>query len=270
MKKIIDKIVKSIKSKVDIEPEIGIVVSFGLSEIIDRIEDRVELPFKDIDGLVTLGKDATTCKFYFGTIAGKKVVVMYDRLHYYQGYKPSEVVLPIYALKELGCKVLVNSSAVGAINKRIKVGDIVLFSDHLNFSNRNPLIGVDCEPYGFRFFDMTNAYNYDLLNQAYSVGKNLGIGLKKGVYIEFMGPNGETPAEIHMAQIMGADVVGFHVANEVVAARYCGMEVIGVSLVTNHASAFSRSKIRYEDIKYNRQVASGYFGEYLYSLIKSL
>lgn len=270
MKTIINRIVESIKTKTKIEPEIGVIVSYGLSEIIDRIENKVEIPFKDIDGMVTLGKDKNMARFYFGTIGGKKVIVMYDRLHYYQGYKFYEVVLPIYVMKELGCKILIDSSAVGAINKKIKVGDIFLFTDHLNFSNRNPLIGVDCEPYGYRFFDMTNAYNPSLLDKAYNVGKILGIRLKKGVYIEFQGPSGETPAEIHMAQIMGADVVGFHIANEVIAARYCGMDVIGLALVTNHASAFSSSKIRYEDIKYNREVASGYFGEYLYNLIKNL
>ncbi len=270
MKDRIDKIVKQIKAKSKIEPELGIVVSHGLSEILDRVENKQEIYLKDLDGFVTMGKDDERAKFILGTISDKKVMIMYDRLHFYNGYKASDVVMPIYVMKELGCKTLIESCAVGAINRKIRVGDIVVFSDHLNFSSRNPLIGENCEPYGYRFFDMTDAYNANLLDTAYKTGKDLGIRMKKGVYVEFMGPTGETHAEIHLAQIMGADVVGFHVANEVVAAKYCGLDVVALALVTNYASAYSGSRLRYEDIKYNRQVASGYFGEYLYNLIKTL
>ena len=108
--------------------------------------------------------------------------------------------MPIYIMKELGCKTIIESCAVGAINRKIKVGDIVLFKDHINFSSHNSLIGDNGDPYGSKFFDMTEAYNYDLQDKAYKTGKELGINIKKGVYIEFMGPAGETHAEIHLAQ----------------------------------------------------------------------
>ena len=266
----LQKITESLKSQINIVPEVGIIVSRGMGELIDSIENKITVGFNKVEGLKAIGSDKEKGKFYAGVLNGKNVLIMYGRLHDYKGYKEEESVLPIYAMKELGCKTLIINGVVGAVSGKLEVGDIVSVTDHINFSGRNPLYGHEYKPYGARFFDMTGAYSERLIKSAEEAAKELKIKIKRGVLGEFLGPTAETAAEVGMAKQLGCDCLGFHFVGEVIAARYAEMEVYVCALVTNYASAFSGNKLKYEDVQFNRQCASGYSSELMLEFLKRI
>lgn len=266
----IDKIVENIKKKIDnAQGTIGIILGHCFNDFLEYVEDKVEIAFKDITGLKVLGSDIDENKFVFGSIYNKKVIVVIGRTHYSIGYEEQDVAIPVYILKELGCKNLILCSSVGAINHKIKVGDVVTFTDQINFTGRNPLNCSDITKYGHKFFDMTEPYDLNMINTLSEVAKReMGIKVKKGVVMEFTGPTAETASESRFASMIGADIIGFNICCEVIAANYCKLPVISYSLVTNYASAFSNTKIKHEDIVYNRKCASSYYLELLARFIK--
>ncbi len=271
MESVVDKIVSFIKTKTDIVPEIGVILSSNFEDFLDEVEEKVEIKYTDIPEFVVYGKAKECGKFVLGKIHGKTVIVMDHRLHYHNGYQPQEIGTPIYAMKELGCKKLIISASVGSLSKKIKVGDIVTFTDQINLSGKSPLLGYNEYRYGHKFIYMTKPFDTEMIDKLiYTAKQELAIKVKKGLFIEFMGPNGETVAESLLAKQIGADAIGFNVTSEVIACKYCGLSVIALALVTNYGSAFSGGKIKHEDIEYNRKCASGYYIDTLSTFIKNL
>ncbi len=263
----IDKIVEKIRSKVDIKPHTtAVILGKTFDDFLDKIEDRVILPFSDIPELKAIGNDKDNL-FVFGKIGGKDVVVVFGRIHYNYGYESDDVATLIYVLKALNCNELILTTSVGSLNPKIKVGDIVTATDHINLTGRNTLYKNSREEFGNVFVDMTDAYNTQMIDAFSFVAKTrLGIKIKKGVLVEFGGPSVETPSESKFARQIGGDFTGFNVVNEVVACKYCDLPVVMIGLVTNYASFMSSGKIKHEDIVYNRKCASSYFYELLYNL----
>lgn len=268
----IDKIVEFINKKVsDTKGSVGIIIGTCFADFLDEIENKTEIYFKDIPGLKVLGPDKDENKFVFGSLNGRKVIVSLGRIHYYLGYSYQDVATPVFVLKELGCEKLVISSSVGAINHKIKVGDIVTFTDHINLTGRNPLYASTFDKYGHKFVDMIDAYDEEMIdNLIITAKREMAIKVKKGVVIEFPGPSAETISETKLAHSIGADVIAFNVCSEIIAAKYCDLPVCTYALVTNYASAYTSSKIKHEDIVYNRKCASTYYLELLSKFIKNL
>jgi len=268
----IDKIVESIKKQIpEKKYSIGIIIGSSFSDIIDEIQDKVVINFKDLNGLKVLGTDIEENKFIFGRYHQKDVIVVLGRIHYNLGYEPEDVSTIIYILKELGCEKLILTTSVGAISKKIKVGDIVTFNDQINFTSRNPLSGSTYDKYGQKFIDMIEPYDEEMQDiLTVTAKKEMSIKIKKAVIMEFAGPNAETISETKIAYLLGADVVAFNICCEVISAKYCGLPVVGYGLVTNYASAYSNSKIKHEDIVYNRKCASNYYLELLGRFVENL
>ena len=220
-------------------PRIAVVLGSGLGEFASRIHGD-EVPFDALPGFPVPTVAGHSGKF----IVGERTVVMAGRVHYYEGHPMQDVVLPVFLLHRLGVRTLVVTNAAGGINRSFKVGELVLIRDHVNLMGINPLRGPNPQQ-GPRFPDMSRAYTPQLRELARSVSE---VPLKEGVYAGFHGPSYETPAEIHMAEVIGADLAGMSTVPEVIAASYLGMRVLGISCVTNMAAGVLPQKINHQEV----------------------
>lgn len=222
----------SLRKLTDFVPEIGITLGSGLDKIADSIAIEQEISYKDITAMPTSSVSGHKGSFIFGTLEGKKVVAMRGRVHYYEGYTPQEVVIPIRLMAMLGAKTVILTNASGGVNESFNGGDIMLLTDHISLVP-SPLIGKNYDDLGERFPDMSEVYDKELRSLVLSCAKEFNIELKQGVYIQFSGPNYETPAEVRMARTLGADAVGMSTAIEAVALRHMKVKVIGLSCICN-------------------------------------
>ncbi len=229
------------------QPEIGIVLGSGLGNLADEYNEFA-IPYSDIPGFVKSTIEGHKGKLVFANIAGKNVVMMQGRNHYYEGHSMAEITYPIKVMKELGVNTLILTNAAGAINKSFRLGDLMVITDHINFMGANPLLGPNDPKFGPRFPDMSEVYNKDLIKVVDNAGRFLGLNLKHGVYFASSGPSYETPAEIRMARILGADAAGMSTVPEAIVANYCGMEVLGISCITNYASGVSTKKLEHAEV----------------------
>lgn len=221
-------------------PPIGIILGSGLGNYVSSIEGQI-LPFTQIKGF-----PRTTVEGHKGVYKfGKDILIQAGRFHYYEGYSLDDVVLPVFLMWKLGIKTLIITNASGGINKSYRAGEFILIKDHINFIGSNPLIGGNNDEYGPRFPDMTEAYPKNLRQLAQ---ETTGFNLKEGVYAALTGPSYETPAEIRMLRIMGADMVGMSTVPEVIAANYLGIEVLGISCVTNLAAGILDTPLSHEEV----------------------
>lgn len=216
------------------EPAVGIVLGSGLGKLADKIEDRTVVPYKEIPGFPVSTAIGHKGNFIYGKLGGKNVLAMQGRFHYYEGYPMELVTLPIRVMKVLGIKYLFVSNAAGGVNFDFKVGDLMVIRDHINLLP-NPLIGKNLDEFGPRFPDMTRPYDPKLIRAAEEVAAELGIALKKGVYLAGTGPSYETPAEYKYFRLIGADAVGMSTIPEVIVARHSSIPVFGMSVITNEA-----------------------------------
>ena len=217
------------------KPEIGIILGSGLGPLADQVENAVQVPFGEVPHMRKSTASGHVGRFVCGTLAGKCVLAMQGRLHGYEGYTSQEVAFPVWVMHELGISTLITTNAAGAINESYSVGDFCMMVDHINFTGRNPIAGVEPDGIAFRFFSMKDAYDPQLRALAQSVAEREGINLQAGVYLGLLGPSFETPAEIRMFSRWGADTVAMSVCEEVIAARHVGMRVLGISLCSNMA-----------------------------------
>lgn len=215
----------------DFKPLVGVVLGSGLGGFVSNVDIRYTIPYSEIKGFPVSTVAGHDGKLIFGMVDGVPVVVMKGRFHYYEGYSPSVVTLPIRVMKLLGVRYLMLSNAAGAINSDFRIGDVMLINNHINFIP-NPLIGANDSSFGVRFPDMKHPYSERLLSMA----RSLGMNLREGVYVALTGPSYETAAEVNMLRTMGGDVVGMSTAPEVIVARHASMEVFAVSVVTNDTS----------------------------------
>ena len=237
-----------IRSKVDIKPEIGLILGSGLGMLGEEVENKTIIEYKDIPNFPVSTVEGHKSRFVFGEMNGKKVAVMQGRFHYYEGYDIQDVVFPVWVMKAIGINKLIVTNAAGGVNTSYKPGSLMLIKDHINFASKNPLIGRNIEEFGPRFPDMSAAYSSRLIDMAKQCAGSMELELEEGVYTFFTGPNYETPAEIKAARILGADAVGMSTVPEVVAANHCGLEVLGISCITNMAAGILDQPLNHQEV----------------------
>ncbi len=236
MNPVYEKLLKcydSIQKKIDFKPEIALVLGSGLGDYGETIDIVATLDYHDIEGFPTSTVEGHKGRFIFGYIQGVPVVCMQGRVHYYEGYAMSDVVLPTRLMKMMGAKVLFLTNAAGGLNFDFHAGDFMMITDHIMTFVPSPLIGENINELGARFPDMSDVYKKDLQDIIRGTANELGIKLQEGVYIQLTGPNYETPAEVRMCRALGADAAGMSTAAEAVAANHMGMKVCGISCITN-------------------------------------
>ena len=224
-----------ILQRISCRPLWAITLGSGLGRLADEIERPTVIPYSEIPGFRRSTAVGHKGNLIVGELNGTEVIALQGRFHYYEGYTMDEVTLPVRVMSELGVQRLVVSNAAGAVNPDYRVGDIMLISDHINLMP-NPLIGPNRDEYGVRFPDMTEAYSPTLRSAARKAAAELGIGLREGVYIATTGPSYETLAEYRFFRTIGADAVGMSTVPEVIVARHCGIEVLGLSVITNQSN----------------------------------
>ncbi|GAB6189213.1 purine-nucleoside phosphorylase [Marinitoga arctica] len=224
-----------IKSKIKNKPEIAIVLGTGLYSITEKLENTLSISYSEIPNFPVSTAPGHKGVLMFGEISGKSVMLMNGRFHYYEGYTMKEVTFPIRVMQELGIKILIVTNAAGGMNPNFEVGNPCIITDHINFMGDNPLIGPNCEEWGPRFPDMSEAYDKELTEKAISTAKKLGIPVYTGVYLGITGPTFETPAELKMMRNFGADLVGMSTVPEVIVANHAGIKVLGLSAITDKA-----------------------------------
>jgi purine-nucleoside phosphorylase len=245
-----------VRSKTAAKPKIGVVLGSGLGAFADSLREAVRIPYGAIPGFPASTAAGHAGQLIVGTLGAADVAVMSGRFHLYEGYSAREVTSGIRLFHELGVRRVVLTNAAGGINLEFARGALVLISDHINLQGANPLVGPSPET-GARFPDMTEAYSAQLRELASRTAGELGISLYEGVYAAVLGPSYETPAEIRFLKTIGADLVGMSTVAETIAANQMGMEVLGISCVTNLAAGLSGEKLRHEEVlETGRQVAS--------------
>ncbi len=238
--------------------EIGLILGSGLADTV-KLENAVTIPYADIPGFPISTVPGHKSEWVCGTLGGKRVCMMRGRFHFYEGYKPEDIVLPVRVMKLLGVKTLVVTNAAGGVNLGFKPGDLMLLTDSINYSGLNPLMGENLDEFGPRFPDMSREFKPELRQLAHTCAASLGMTLREGVYMWFSGPSFETPAEIRMARILGADAVGMSTVPEVIAARHCGLDVLGISCITNMAAGILDQPLNHEEVlAVGKQVQSSF------------
>ena len=220
----------------------------SLGELAEHIQDAEIIPYREIPGFPATSVAGHAARLVFGRIGETEVAAMQGRFHYYEGFSMKELCLPLYVLRQLGAADLVVTNACGAVNAAFRPGDLMLITDHINFSGRNPLIGPNDERFGPRFPDMSEAYDKRLCAFARETAASLEIPLREGVYAFYSGPSFETAAEIRAFKALGADVVGMSTVPETVTAVYLGMRVLGLSCITNMATGIAEKKHSHEEV----------------------
>lgn len=238
-----------ILSKVSVKPKIGIVLGSGLGIYIDQIQNKTIIPYQDIPHFKRTSVEGHSGALIIGEVNGVAVAALQGRLHAYEGYAGEEIVLPIRTLAALGVEIVFLTNASGGINADFHPGDLVAITDHINLSGRNPLVGPNIAELGPRFPDMGNAYDAELRGVLHGVAKSCQVVIKDGVYCSVLGPTYETPAEIRMMRIIGADLVGMSTVPEVIAANHLGLKVVGVACITNYAAGIKQEKLSHADVK---------------------
>lgn len=243
---------ESIQSRFDFSkfrPDVAIVLGSGLGDYAEDIKVVGEVDYHDIEGFPVSTVPGHAGKFIFGYVGDVPVVCMKGRVHYYEGYHITDVVLPTRLIKLMGAKILFLTNACGGINPDFKAGDFMMINDQISVFVPNPLIGENIDELGTRFPDMSHVYDEDLRQIIKQAAKENGIQLKEGVYCQFTGPSFESPEEIRMAGKLGADVAGMSTVVEAIAANHMGMKICGISFVSNLAAGISPNPLTHEEVQ---------------------
>ncbi|MCQ2561099.1 MAG: purine-nucleoside phosphorylase [Clostridia bacterium] len=232
----------------DFQPEIGLILGSGLGGYVDRIEDPIVIPYKDIPNFLISTAPGHEGKLLFGTVDGRKVMCMAGRFHSYEGYEFEQLTIPVRVMKIIGIKMLIVTNAAGAINKSYNVGDVMIIKDHIKLTGASPMRGPNIDEFGPRFFDITNMYNKDLRKLAVACAEGSGLTIHEGNYFFFTGPQFETPAEIIAARTLGGDAAGMSTVTEALTAAHCGIPVLGLSLMTNMAAGVLDQPLSGEEV----------------------
>ncbi len=252
MNEIYDKLMKcydSVKDRIPIKPKVALVLGSGLGDYGNEIRTVGTLPYSEINGFPISTVPGHKGQFIFGYVDEVPVVCMQGRVHYYEGYQISDVVLPTRLMHLMGAKVLFLTNASGGINLDFGAGDFMLITDHISCFAPNPLIGPNIEELGTRFPDMSSVYDKYLCEMIKNAAGDLGINLKEGIYAQLTGPSFETPAEIRMLKSLGVDAVGMSTVVEAIAANHCGMRICGISCVCNLAAGLSKNPLSHEEVQ---------------------
>lgn len=239
----------SIRKKTDFKPEIALILGSGLGDYADGIQIVDTVEYSEIEGFPTSTVAGHKGRFVFGYVQEVPVVIMQGRVHYYEGYPMTDVVLPTRLMGMMGAKKLILTNAAGGVNFDYQPGDFMLITDHITTAVPSPLIGANIDELGVRFPDMSEVYSLRMRNIIKEQAEHLGIKLQEGVYVQFTGPAYETPAEIRMCRAWGGDAVGMSTACEAVAARHMGLEVCGISCITNLAAGMSTQQLDHKEVQ---------------------
>lgn len=260
--------VEFLKEKIgDFVPETGIILGSGLGELADEYCD-IAISYTEIPNFIKSTVKGHKGRLVFADINGKKVVMMQGRNHFYEGHSMSEITYPVKVMKALGVKTLILTNAAGAVNENFNPSDLMIITDHINMMGTNPLIGTNDETLGERFPDMTEIYKKQLVNLAESCAKTQGLSIKKGVYLANTGPSYETPAEIRMARLLGADAIGMSTVPEAIVANYCNLNVLGISCISNAASSADGNKLSHEEVIQTTNQAKSGFKKLILEIVK--
>lgn len=259
-----------IKDKLgDFVPEVGIVLGSGLGELADEYCE-LAIPYCEIPGFEASHVSGHKSRLVFAEINGKKVVMMQGRFHYYEGHSIQKVVFPIKVMKKLGVKTVILTNAAGGVNPAFNPSDLMIITDHINHMNVNPLIGPNDDSMGQRFPDMSEVYSPKLVDMTKKIASKLGIDVQEGVYMAFTGPSYETPAEVKMARVIGADAVGMSTVPEAIVASWAGMDVIGISCICNSAAGVSTVALSHDDVIHAANIAKERFKVLVKEVVKGL
>ena len=273
MSDVYDKLMKCfecVKEKVDFTPKIALVLGSGLGDYADGIKVEAELDYRDIEGFPVSTVPGHEGKYIFGYVDDVPVVCMKGRVHYYEGYPISDVVLPIRLMKLMGAQVLFLTNASGGINMSFQAGDFMLIKDQIANFVPSPLIGPNMEELGVRFPDMSNIYDKELQKVIRKTAALLDIPLQEGVYIQLTGPNYESPAEVRMCRTLGADAVGMSTACEAVAANHMGMMICGISCISNMGCGITANPLTHKEVQETADRVAPLFKQLVTESIKNI
>jgi purine-nucleoside phosphorylase len=241
-------LVAAVRSRTAIVPDVGVVLGSGLGGLADGLVDAVSIPFADLPGWPAATAPGHAGRLLLGELAGRPVVMLQGRFHLYEGNDPGLVVQPVLLFHALGARVVVLTNAAGGLDPSLGPGTLMVMRDHINLTGRSPLMGPNSEELGARFPDMTDAWSPRLREQLHAAGAAEGVTLAEGIYIGLTGPTYETPAEVRMLAGLGGHAVGMSTVLECIAARWVGLEVCGVSLVTNAGAGYSGQPLSHEEV----------------------
>ena len=270
MKNKLQTCLASIRKKTDFKPEIALILGSGLGDYADGIQIETTVDYSEIEGFPVSTVTGHKGRFVFGYVGKVPVVIMQGRVHYYEGYPMTDVVLPTRLMGLLGAKKLILTNAAGGINEHFRPGDFMMITDHIATGVPSPLIGPNLEELGPRFPDMSEVYSRRIQDVIREAASDCGISLREGVYVQLTGPNYETPAEVKMCKIWGGDAVGMSTACEAVAARHMGMEIGGISCITNLAAGISKEKLDHKEVQETADRVSKDFKRLVTKIIETM
>ena len=270
MYKKLEKCLKSIREKTDFKPEKAVILGSGLGDYAEKIKIEKIVKYTEIEGFPVSTVQGHKGQFVFGYVKDVPVVLMQGRVHYYEGYSMQDVVLPTRLMGMMGAKKVLLTNAAGGVNPSFRPGDFMLITDHITTAVPSPLIGPNIEELGTRFPDMSEVYSRRLQDVIRTSAKKCGISIQEGVYVQFTGPNYETPAEVKMAAIWGGDAVGMSTACEAMAARHMGLEICGISCITNMAAGISKEELNHKEVQETADRVAKSFKELVTEIIVNM
>ena len=264
----LQKSLAAVRGITDFKPKLALVLGSGLGAFGDRVKSICSIPYAEIDGFPVSTVQGHQGRFIFGMVGTVPIVVMQGRVHYYEGYDMQDVVLPIRLMKLMGAEELILTNAAGGINRSFVPGDLMQVTGHISTFVPSPLRGANVEELGVRFPDMSAVYDKAWLEEISAIGQQVGVPLKRGVYVQTPGPNYETPEEIRMFETLGADAVGMSTACEAIAARHMGMCVAAISCISNMAAGISKQLLSHQEVKKTADKTGPRFEKLLEAVIK--
>jgi purine-nucleoside phosphorylase len=266
----LDDAAEAVARRAPLRPQVAIVLGSGLGGLADAVEYGISIPYAEIPHIPLSTAPGHAGSLVVGRLEDRPVVMFSGRSHLYEGYRPSEVVFNVRLASRLGAERLIVTNAAGGVNAAFHPGNLMLISDHINLTGQSPLIGPNDPLLGVRFPDMSEAYDPRLRTLARKVGAGLGLPLVEGVYLGLLGPNYETPAEIRMARVLGADAVGMSTVLEVIAAHHAGLNVLGISCITNMAAGMLAQKLSEEEVIETAHRVGGQFSALITGIVAAM
>lgn len=266
----VEQCLACVRAKTAFEPRVALILGSGLGDLAEQIQVEATVDYAEIEGFPQSTVAGHKGRFVFGYIEKTPVVIMQGRVHYYEGYAMEDVVLPVRLMKAMGAKILFLTNAAGGLGDGFACGDLMVITDHIASFVPNPLLGPNEERFGVRFPDMSEIYDRSLQKTIHDTADELGIALQDGVYLQLTGPSYETPAEIKMCKVLGASAVGMSTAVEAIVANHMGMQICGISFISNLASGISETPLCHEEVKAAADVAAPRFQKLVKSVISRL
>lgn len=273
MNKVYEKLMnccENVRKRTDFRPKVAVVLGSGLGDYAEQIEVVTEIPYSEIEGFPVSTVPGHAGRFIFGYIDEVPVVCMKGRVHYYEGYPISDVVLPIRLMKLMGAEILFLTNAAGGVNSSFHAGDLMMIRDHIAVFAPNPLIGENIDELGVRFPDMSSVYDRELQNIIVKTAKDNHVFLQEGVYAQLTGPSFESPAEIRMLRGMGVDAVGMSTVVEAIAANHMGMRICGISCISNLAAGMTANPLTHEEVQEAADMAAPNFKKLVTEAVRGM